>query len=40
MIGSNKSFELREFAVPYEADFAPKNEVLRLQYTYYSNNII
>ena len=35
VVGSNKSYELREPAVPYGANFTPENVPLRLQNTYF-----
>ena len=33
--GKNKSYELREPAVPYGVNFTPENDLLRLQNTYF-----
>ena len=40
VIGGNKSYELREPAVPYGANFTPENGLLRLQNTYFWDDII
>jgi putative transposase len=37
--GKNKSYELREPAVPYGVNFTPENDLLRLQNTYFWNDI-
>ena len=34
IIGSNKSYELHEPAIPYRANLTPENGLLRLQNTY------
>ncbi len=39
IVGSNKSYELREPAVPYGANFTSKNGLLRSQNTYYWDDI-
>ena len=40
IFGNDKSYELREPAVPYRANFTPENGVLRLQNTYFWDDII
>ena len=40
IVGSNKSYELRETAIPYGANLTPENGLLRLQNTYFWNDII
>ena len=40
IVGSNKSYELREPAFPYGGDFTPKNGLLRPQNTYYWDDIV
>jgi hypothetical protein len=40
IVGSEKSYELREPGVPYGANFTPENGLLRHQNTYFWNNII
>jgi len=40
IVGSNKSYELREPAFPYGGNFTPENGLLRLQNTYFWNDII
>ncbi len=40
IVGSNKSYELREPAVPYGGNFSPENGRLRLQNTYYWDDIV
>ena len=40
VVGSNKSYELREPAVPYGGNFTHKNGQLRHQNTYFWNDII
>jgi len=39
IVGSKKSYELRETAIPYGANLAPENGLLRLQNTYNWNDI-
>jgi len=40
VVGSNKSYELREPTVPYGGNFTHKNGHLRHQNTYFWNDII
>jgi putative transposase len=40
IVGSNKSYELREPEVPYGGNSTPENGLLRLQNTYFWNDII
>ena len=40
IVGSNKSYELPEPGVPYGGNLAPGNALLRLQNTYFWNDII
>ena len=40
IVGSDKSYELREPGVPYGANLAPENGLLKLQNTYFWNDII
>ena len=40
VVESNKSYELREPAVPYGGNFTPENGLLRLQNTYFWGDII
>ena len=40
IIGGSKSYELREPGVPYGGDFTPENGPLRLQNTYFWDDII
>ena len=35
IVGSEKSYELREPAIPYGANLTPENGLLRLQNTYF-----
>jgi hypothetical protein len=39
IVGSKKSYELREPAVSYGGNFTPENGLLRLQNTYYWDDI-
>jgi hypothetical protein len=38
--GSKKSYQLREPAIPYRANLTPENGLLRLQNSYYWDDII
>ena len=40
IVGSKKSYELREPAVSYGGNFTPENGLLRLQNTYFWDDII
>jgi len=40
IVGSKKSFELREPAVSYGGNFTPENGLLRLQNAYFWDDII
>ena len=40
IVGSKKSYELREPGVPYGVNFTPENSLLRLQNTYLWDDII
>ena len=40
VVESNKSYELREPAVPYGANLTPENSLLRLENTYFWDDII
>ena len=40
IVGSKKSYELREPAIPYGANFTPENGLLRLENTYFWDDII
>jgi hypothetical protein len=40
IVGSEKSYELREPGVPYGGNFTPENGLLRLQNTYFWDDII
>ncbi|MFC1532747.1 hypothetical protein ACFL7M_05215 [Thermodesulfobacteriota bacterium] len=40
VVGSNKSYELREPAVPYGDNFTPENGLLRLQNSYFWDDIV
>jgi len=39
-VGSKKSYKLREPAIPYGGNFTPENGLLRLQNTYYWDDIV
>ena len=40
IVGSERSYELREPGVPYGANLTPKNGPLRLQNTYFWDDIV
>jgi putative transposase len=40
IIGSKKCYELREPSIPYAANLSPENGLLRLQNTYYWEDIV
>jgi len=40
IVGSKKSYELREPAVSYGGNFTPENGLLRLQNTYFWDDIV
>ncbi|MFH1933211.1 MAG: hypothetical protein ABIN18_16680 [Pseudomonadota bacterium] len=40
IVGGKKSYELREPAIPYRANFTPENGLLRLKNTYFWDDII
>ena len=40
LVGSKKSYEFREPGVPYGSNYTPENGLLRLQNTYYWDDIV